>query len=148
MTSARSGRRRRPGGPELILGGATEASFRRVARVGDGWIMGGGTPDMFTQAAAAVDQAWQDEGRAGRPRKLSLAYFALGPGARALADGYLGHYYAFLGDIAGHHGRRAVSPEMVQGYAAAFEQAGCDELILVPASSSLEQVGLLAEAVS
>ena len=54
--------------------------------------MGGGTPAMFAQAAAAVDQAWQGEGRPGKPRKLSLAYFALGPDARALADGYLGHY--------------------------------------------------------
>jgi len=36
----------------------------------------------------------------------------------------------------------------VQGYATAFAEAGCDELIFVPASSSLEQVGLLAEAVS
>jgi alkanesulfonate monooxygenase SsuD/methylene tetrahydromethanopterin reductase-like flavin-dependent oxidoreductase (luciferase family) len=87
----------RPGGPELILGGATEASFRRVARVANGWIMGGGTPDMFAQGAAAVDQAWQDEGRPGKPRKLSLAYFALGPDARTLADGYLGHYYALPG---------------------------------------------------
>jgi alkanesulfonate monooxygenase SsuD/methylene tetrahydromethanopterin reductase-like flavin-dependent oxidoreductase (luciferase family) len=139
----------RQGGPELILGGATQASFRRVARVADGWIMGGGTPDMFAQGAAAVDQAWQDEGRPGRPRKLSLAYFALGPDARTLADGYLGHYYAFLGDIAGQIAAgAAVSPEMVQGYAAAFAEAGCDELIFVPASSSLEQVGLLAEAVS
>jgi alkanesulfonate monooxygenase SsuD/methylene tetrahydromethanopterin reductase-like flavin-dependent oxidoreductase (luciferase family) len=139
----------RPGGPELILGGTAEASFRRVARVAAGWINGGGSPDMFAQAAAAVDQAWRDEGRPGQPRKLSLAYFALGPDARALADGYLGSYYAFLGDIAGQiAASAAVSPEMVRGYAAAFAEAGCDELIFVPASSSLEQVSLLAEAVS
>src|SRR5437764_403052 len=82
---------------------------------------------MFAQAAAAVDQAWQDEGRPGKPRKLSLAYFALGPDARALADGYLGQYYAFLGDIAGQiAASAAVSAEMVQGYAAAFAEAGCD----------------------
>ncbi len=41
-----------------------------------------------------------------------------------------------------------MSPEMVKGYAAAFAEAVCDELIFVPASSSLEQVGLLAAAVS
>lgn len=139
----------RPGGPELILGGATEASFRRVARLGDGWIMGGGTPDMFAQAAAAVDQAWQDAGRAGRPRKLSLAYFALGPDARAQADGYLQHYYAFLGDIAGQIAAgAAVSPEMIKGYAGAFADAGCDELIFVPTASSLDQVELLAQAIA
>jgi alkanesulfonate monooxygenase SsuD/methylene tetrahydromethanopterin reductase-like flavin-dependent oxidoreductase (luciferase family) len=138
----------RPEGPELILGGMTEASFRRVARLGDGWIMGGGTPDMFAQAAAGVDRAWQDAGRAGKTRKLSLAYFALGPGARAQADNYLLHYYGWLGDFAGQIAAgAAVSAEMVRSYATAFGSNGCDELIFVPTGSGLDQVGLLAEAV-
>jgi alkanesulfonate monooxygenase SsuD/methylene tetrahydromethanopterin reductase-like flavin-dependent oxidoreductase (luciferase family) len=138
----------RPGGPELILGGAAEASFRRVALLGDGWIMGGGTPEMFAQAAAAVDQAWAEAGRPGKPRKLSLAYFALGPEARGHADSYLLDYYGFLGDIARQIAAgAAVSTEMVKGYAAAFEAAGCDELIFVPTTASPDQVTLLAEAV-
>ncbi|HJY57652.1 MAG TPA: LLM class flavin-dependent oxidoreductase, partial [Streptosporangiaceae bacterium] len=62
----------RPGGPEIILGGATQATFDRVARIADGWIMGGGPPDLFAQAAAGVDKAWQDAGRPGRARKLTL----------------------------------------------------------------------------
>jgi alkanesulfonate monooxygenase SsuD/methylene tetrahydromethanopterin reductase-like flavin-dependent oxidoreductase (luciferase family) len=138
----------RPAGPEIILGGQTEASFRRVARLADGWIMGGGTPDMFAQAAAAVDQAWQEAGRPGKPRKLTLAYFALGPDARAQADNYLLHYYAWFGDIASQIAAgAAVSAEMVKSYAAAFESAGCDEIIWVPTGSTLDQVRLLAEAV-
>jgi len=138
----------RPGGPELILGGAAEASFRRVALLGDGWIMGGGTPEMFAQAAAAVDQAWAEAGRPGKPRKLSLAYFALGPEARGHADSYLLDYYGFLGDIARQIAAgAAVSTEMVKGYAAAFESAGCDELIFVPTTASPDQVTLLADAV-
>jgi alkanesulfonate monooxygenase SsuD/methylene tetrahydromethanopterin reductase-like flavin-dependent oxidoreductase (luciferase family) len=137
----------RPAGPEIILGGQTEASFRRVARLADGWIMGGGTPDMFAQAAAAVDQAWQEAGRPGKPRKLTLAYFALGPNARAQADEYLLHYYAFFGDFASQIAAgAAVSAEMVKSYAAAFESAGCDEIIWVPTGSTLDQVRLLAEA--
>lgn len=138
----------RRGGPELILGGMAEASFRRVALLGDGWIMGGGTPDMFAAAAAAVDKAWQEAGRPGKPRKLSLAYFALGPNARAQADNYLLNYYAFMGDMAKQIAAgAAVSPEMAKGYAAAFESAGCDELIFVPTTSAPDQVGLLAGAV-
>ena len=39
----------------------------------------------------------------------------------------------------------AVSPDQVRGAAAAFEQAGCDELIFVPCSAETSQVGLLAE---
>jgi alkanesulfonate monooxygenase SsuD/methylene tetrahydromethanopterin reductase-like flavin-dependent oxidoreductase (luciferase family) len=139
----------RPGGPEIILGGAAEVSFRRVARFADGWIMGGGTPDMFAQAAAGVDQAWQEAGRPGRPRKLTLAYFALGPDTRAQADRYLQHYYGWLGDIAGQIAAgAAVSAGMVKSYAAAFEASGCDEVIFVPTASRLDQVSLLASAVA
>jgi alkanesulfonate monooxygenase SsuD/methylene tetrahydromethanopterin reductase-like flavin-dependent oxidoreductase (luciferase family) len=138
----------RPGGPEIILGGTAEASFRRVARLADGWIMGGGTPDMFAQAAAAVDKAWQEAGRPGKPRKLSLAYFGLGPDARAQADAYLLHYYGWLGDFAGQIAAgAAVSADMARSYAAAFSASGCDELIFVPTSSHPDQIGLLAEAV-
>jgi alkanesulfonate monooxygenase SsuD/methylene tetrahydromethanopterin reductase-like flavin-dependent oxidoreductase (luciferase family) len=139
----------RRGGPEIILGGSTEATFRRVARLADGWIMGGGTPDMFAQAAAGVDQAWQDADRAGRPRKLTLAYFGLGPEARSQAEGYLLHYYGWLGEIANMiAGSAAVSPEMVKSYIAAFEAGGCDEIIFVPTASRLDQVSLLAEAIA
>ena len=127
----------RPGGPELILGGAAEASFRRVALLGDGWIMGGGTPDMFAEASARVDKAWAEAGRPGKPRKLSLAYFALGPNARNQADNYLLHYYDWLGDVARQIAAgAAVSTEMVKGYADAFASAGCDELIFVPSHDS------------
>jgi alkanesulfonate monooxygenase SsuD/methylene tetrahydromethanopterin reductase-like flavin-dependent oxidoreductase (luciferase family) len=138
----------RPGGPELIIGGTAEASFRRVALLGDGWIMGGGTPDMFAAAAAGVDKAWAGAGRPGRPRKLSLAYFALGSDARNQADNYLLHYYNWLGDIARQIAAgAAISAEMAEGYAAAFAAAGCDELIFIPATAAPDQVGLLADAV-
>jgi alkanesulfonate monooxygenase SsuD/methylene tetrahydromethanopterin reductase-like flavin-dependent oxidoreductase (luciferase family) len=138
----------REGGPELIIGGNGPAAVRRTVRFGNGWMMGGGTPQMFAEGAAAVDKAWQDAGKPGRPRKLSLAYFALGPGAREAADGYLLRYYGFLGDIANQIAQSAaVTPEMVRGYIAAFEQSGCDELILDPCSSDPAQVELLAEAV-
>ena len=137
------------GGPEVILGGSAEATFRRVALLGDGWIMGGGTPDMFAEAAASVDRAWQDAGRPGRPRKLALAYFALGPDARTQADNYLLRYYAWFGDIAKQIAAgAAISAEMAKGYAAAFEARGCDELIFVPTTASPDQIGLLAEAVA
>jgi len=138
----------RPGGPELILGGAAEASFRRVALLGDGWIMGGGTPDMFAEASAGIDKAWAEAGRPGKARKLSLAYFALGPDARNQADNYLLHYYGWLGDVARQIAAgAAVSTEMVKGYAGAFAAAGCDELIFVPTTAAPDQVGLLATAV-
>jgi len=138
----------REGGPEVIIGAISEAGFRRVAGLVDGWIMGGGTPQMFSQLGGAVDRAWQEAGRPGKPRKLTLAYFALGPSAREDAASAIKSYYAWLGEFADQIAAgAAVSAEMVKGYVAAFEQCGCDELIFVPCSSRLDQVTLLAEAI-
>ena len=87
-------------------------------------------------------------GRALGQAALSLAYFALGPRARELADAYMRHYYGWLGEFADQIAAgAAVSEEMVRGYVAAFEQSGCDELIMIPSSSELDQVALLAQAV-
>jgi alkanesulfonate monooxygenase SsuD/methylene tetrahydromethanopterin reductase-like flavin-dependent oxidoreductase (luciferase family) len=134
--------------PEILVGGSVDAAFARAARYGDGWIMGGGTPEMFAAAATKVDQAWDRAGRSDKPRKASLAYFSLGPDAQAHAERNIGHYYAWLGDYAAQIvGATATSPEMVRSYLEGFAQAGCDELVLFPASKHPEQVDLLADAV-
>jgi alkanesulfonate monooxygenase SsuD/methylene tetrahydromethanopterin reductase-like flavin-dependent oxidoreductase (luciferase family) len=136
-----------PGGPRLLIGGQAPASFRRAAKYGEGWIMGGGTPDNFRDGAAAVREAWAAAGREGTPRLASLAYFALGPNARAAADGYLNDYYGFMPQIATFIAAGAlVSPEQVRGAVSAFAAAGCDELIMFPCDPDLGQVDLLAEA--
>ena len=77
------------------------------------------------------------------------AGFGSEPEARSQAEGYLLHYYAWLGDIANMiAGGAAVSAEMVKSYAAAFEASGCDEIIWVPTASRLDQVSLRAEAIA
>jgi alkanesulfonate monooxygenase SsuD/methylene tetrahydromethanopterin reductase-like flavin-dependent oxidoreductase (luciferase family) len=133
--------------PELILGGAVEATFKRVAKYADGWIMGGGTPDQFKQGAAAVDAAWSAAGREGKPRNLALTYFGLGPDGAKAADAYLHHYYGFLGPIADAiAGSAATDADTVKAYLDAYAAAGCDELVLFPCSPDLGQVELLAQA--
>jgi alkanesulfonate monooxygenase SsuD/methylene tetrahydromethanopterin reductase-like flavin-dependent oxidoreductase (luciferase family) len=144
---AKVGPRPQGTGPSLIVGGSVAASFERAARHGDGWIMGGGTPDQFSDAVQKLDAAWSEQGRQGQPRKMALAYFSLGADAERNADRYLLDYYAFLGEelrmIAGSAAKDA---DMVKRYVAAFERAGCDELVMFPSSSDPAQVGLLAEA--
>jgi alkanesulfonate monooxygenase SsuD/methylene tetrahydromethanopterin reductase-like flavin-dependent oxidoreductase (luciferase family) len=135
------------GGPELIIGGGAGVAFERAAKYGDGWIMGGGAPDQFREAAAKADAAWRAAGRTGVPRKLSLAYFSLGDGAKEAADRYLRDYYGFLGDFADMIAAGAATDaDAVRQYVQAFSDAGCDELILFPCSPDPSQVDLLAEA--
>jgi probable F420-dependent oxidoreductase len=53
----------RPGGPPLILGGATPAALRRAGRHGDGWYGWGLDPDAIRAAIAAIRSAATDAGR-------------------------------------------------------------------------------------
>jgi alkanesulfonate monooxygenase SsuD/methylene tetrahydromethanopterin reductase-like flavin-dependent oxidoreductase (luciferase family) len=145
---ARMGPRPDGGGPRLMVGGGVAASFDRAARYGDGWIMSGGTPEMFAESLPKLDEAWRQHGREGEPKKMTLAYFSLGPDAERNAQAYLLDYYAWLGDemsaqIAASAARDA---DTAKAYVAAFESTGCDELILFPCASDPAQVGLLAEA--
>ena len=145
---AKIGPRPRGSGPSLIIGGSVAASFRRAASHGDGWIMGGGTPDQFAEGARQVQAAWSERGRDGQPHNMALAYFSLGDDAEQAANQYLLHYYAFLGEqLSGMiAGSAAKDADTVRAYVAAFENAGCDELVMVPCSADSAQVELLAAA--
>jgi len=133
--------------PTLMLGGSNDRTYERAARYGDGWIMGGGTPDMLRGGKAKAEAAWQAAGRDGAPRIMALAYYALGDRAREAAEAYLGDYYAFLGDYASAIADSAATDaDTVRGYVQGFAEAGCDELILFPCDPDPAQVDLLADA--
>jgi alkanesulfonate monooxygenase SsuD/methylene tetrahydromethanopterin reductase-like flavin-dependent oxidoreductase (luciferase family) len=133
--------------PEVILGGSADVVFKRAAEYGDGWIMGGGTPDALKEGKAKLEQAWSEAGREGEPRVMALAYFSLGDQATENANHYLLDYYEWLGEYAqGIADSAAKDADTVKGYAQAFEEAGCDELFFIPSSADPDQVDLLAEA--
>ena len=135
------------GGPPLLIGGRVDAAFPRAARFGAGWTMGGGSPDQFRQAIDKLEGAWREAGRQGEPRKVALAYFALGRNANEDADRYLLHYYDIGGaDLARQIASSAATdPETVKQYVDGFAQAGADEFILFPCSTDPDQVDRLAE---
>jgi len=105
-----------------------------------------------------VRRAWAAHGRDGRPRLLALPYFALGPRAREQAETYLTDHYAIEGPAAASLAATALTDATAPrrhgasalrryGAITAYEQAGCDELMLFPCSNDPRQVRLLAEAV-
>ena len=137
------------GAPRILIGGSVEASFRRAARYGEGWIAGGATPEQFAEMAGGVREAWAEAGREGEPRLAGLAYFSLGDDAQQTAGEYLTDYYAFLGDEVAQMiaGSAATDAETVKGYLAGFEAAGCDELVMFPCSGDPAQADMLGAAV-
>ena len=137
------------GQPTLVVGGAVDKAFERAARYGDGWIMGGGSPDQFAERSAKARAAWEAAGREGAPRLMALAYYALGDRAERAADDYLRDYYAFTGEYAGMIAASAATDAAtVRRYVQAFSDEGCDELVLFPCDPDPGQVDLLADAVA
>jgi alkanesulfonate monooxygenase SsuD/methylene tetrahydromethanopterin reductase-like flavin-dependent oxidoreductase (luciferase family) len=134
--------------PGLLIGGGSDAAFRRAARYGDGWTIGGGPPDVLAAALPKLQAAWEAIGREGEPRTMALFYFALGERADGDAREDLLDYYAFLGDAAQQVVDGAAKDEAtIKRYLAAFEAAGADEVICFPTSIDPAQVDLLAAAI-
>ena len=132
---------------EILVGGNSGQAFQRMARHADGYVHGGGPPRAFARAAAAARAAWSDLERPGDPRLWGQAYFALGDEDRG--EAYLRDYYAFTGPFADRIAAGLLTSgrtikDLVRGYA----EAGCEELVLLPAVADLEQLHRLAEVVS
>jgi alkanesulfonate monooxygenase SsuD/methylene tetrahydromethanopterin reductase-like flavin-dependent oxidoreductase (luciferase family) len=134
------------GGPEILIGGSSPQAMRRVAKWGDGYIAGSAGPENSKKTYEAVEQAWKEAGRPGRPRFVAAAYYALGPRADEAALAYMQTYYA---------GRRTegilrnviTTPDVARAMVTAFESAGVDELMLWPCLADLDQIDRLAELV-
>jgi alkanesulfonate monooxygenase SsuD/methylene tetrahydromethanopterin reductase-like flavin-dependent oxidoreductase (luciferase family) len=133
----------------LLVGGAGDAAYLRMARSAAGYVHGGGTPRQFRSAVDRALAAWSDLGRGGRPRLIGTGYFALGPDARERGMADLRAYYGFLGSAADAvAGAQLVAGrEEVRDHTAGYEANGCDELVLFPTVAELDQLERLAEAV-
>jgi alkanesulfonate monooxygenase SsuD/methylene tetrahydromethanopterin reductase-like flavin-dependent oxidoreductase (luciferase family) len=137
----------RPGGPPLLIGGDSGRSFARMARFADGYVHGGGPPRAFARAAEQARAAWADAGRPGVPTLWGQAYFALGDEERG-AD-YLRDYYAFAGPFAEKVAAgNLASPQAVLDLVRGYEEAGCDELVLLPTVADLAQLDRLADVMA
>ena len=138
-----------PGGPPLLFGGTSEATLRRMTAHGVGWIGPASGVADFRGFVPAVRHAWRDANRAGTPRLVATANFALGPDAEGRLRRSILDYYSFAADRYAQRSLAAglTTPHHVAHALAAYADAGCDELILLPNGGGVEEVDLLADAV-
>lgn len=135
-------------GPQVLVGGSTGEALARMARYGDGFMHGGGPARAFAGAVAKALAAWTDLGRPGRPILWGMGYFALGDGSAEAGAQYLRHYYAFTGPFADKIAAgNLTSPGAITDFIRGYQDAGCDELVLFPTVSSIEQVDRLAQVI-
>ncbi len=125
-----------------------DAAFRRAAEFGDGWIMGASPPETFGERKQKLEAAFREAGRQEQPRAMSLTYFALGDDPRGTGQALDLGLLPFAGDYADIAAAGAAKGEdEVRERVRAFEEAGCDELVMFPASADPAQVDMLASAV-
>lgn len=133
---------------QIVFGGQHDRAYARVATWGTGWIAGSRGVETFLRGAEGVQAAWTRHGRSGHPRLMALPYFSLGSRARENAETFLADHYAVEGAAAERVIANAlIAPAAVRDAVAAYERAGCDELLLFPCSADPAQVRLLAAAV-
>ncbi|HEX6121765.1 MAG TPA: LLM class flavin-dependent oxidoreductase [Ktedonobacterales bacterium] len=135
--------------PEVLVGGLSEAAFARAARYADGYVHGGGPPRAFARAAEKARAAWHDLGRTRPPQLWAQGYFALGGQAEAETGArYLREYYAFTGPFVERIvAELLTTPQRVAQFLRGYEDAGCDELVLLPTVPDLDQLDRLADVI-
>ena len=107
---------------------------------------GGGDPRVADQFFRQTETAWQEAGRAGKPRLVGCAYFALGENAAEQGAATIIDYYSFAPERAQNIARAlASSPEKLRSLIQAFVDVGTDELILWPTIPELDQIARLRE---
>jgi len=133
--------------PELLVGGLSAPAYTRMARYADGYAHGGGPPRAFQSAATKARAAWSDLGRPGEPALWGQAYFALGDEQQG--EAYLLDYYAFTGPFAAKIAAgNLTSPRAIRDFVRAYEEAGCDELVLLPTVADPGQLDRLADVLA
>ncbi len=138
----------RPGGPEILIGGYSEAAIKRLSRWGNGFIAGGRAPDQVKQFFQMARNTWQQAGRPGQPRLAAIAYYGLGAQATEGIEKYITHYYSFLGPAAQQMAKNVPSsPEAVRSLIQAFSDLGLDEVLIGPCIPELDQIDRLADVI-
>ncbi|MEY4340353.1 MAG: hypothetical protein RLZ14_2203 [Actinomycetota bacterium] len=143
----------RPGGPPLLASAMGPKSLARAAKWADGvsgFSLLADAREMTKANAAAVD-AWQAEGRAERPRLLTGSFVALGPGAEATLREFAYRYLEVFSPALARGLADAMplhTPDALRGAIEAAEAAGCDEFVVVPATSDPAMLQHLVDIVS
>jgi alkanesulfonate monooxygenase SsuD/methylene tetrahydromethanopterin reductase-like flavin-dependent oxidoreductase (luciferase family) len=132
----------------LWIGGHSEAALRRAARHGTAWIAPGGSASGYPALVQRARQAFTAAGRADPPRIIAIANVALGQDRRERAADHLLKYYSHVGPKAKLLADNVIADAgQLAATVTAYAAAGCDELLLFPATNDVEQLDEIASAV-
>jgi len=127
--------------PPILVGGASEAALRRVARLGDGWHASGMPPSTFRASALAIANLWKEAKRDGDPHlSLRIPILIDGVHQAAVDTALLGTRHVLRGPLTN------IVRELRQ-----YQTAGCEHVALEVSYSTypaiLETIDIIAEEI-
>jgi alkanesulfonate monooxygenase SsuD/methylene tetrahydromethanopterin reductase-like flavin-dependent oxidoreductase (luciferase family) len=143
----------RAGGPPLYSGALGPKSVARSARWAEGIIgflldpVGEDVGSTFR----AIEAAWRTAERTEPPRHVTTFWYALGPDGPTRLHSYATSYLGIFGDgfaTSMADACSAHSATAVRDAISRLEDAGCDELILVPTSTDLDELDQLIDLIA
>jgi alkanesulfonate monooxygenase SsuD/methylene tetrahydromethanopterin reductase-like flavin-dependent oxidoreductase (luciferase family) len=139
--------------PRVLAGAMGPKALARAATWADG--VSGFTITATAAEADALfrgtEAAWEVAGRTEAPRLVSGFFFALGDDAEARLRGFTSDYLDVFGtEIARGvaDAMTAFTPDRVRAALDEIEATGCDECILVPATTDVRCLDLVADVVA
>jgi alkanesulfonate monooxygenase SsuD/methylene tetrahydromethanopterin reductase-like flavin-dependent oxidoreductase (luciferase family) len=130
----------------MLFGGMAEASFKRMAKWGVGYVAGSVPADWVTGHFDQARAAWQAAGRTEEQRLVAIAYFALGDPDKGRANVH--DYYVAAGEFADLVSANVSgTAEVLRETVKSFEAIGATDLILNPTTDDLDDIERLAEIV-
>ena len=141
------------GGPPILCSGMGPKSLARAALWADGvsgFALTGDTAEA-DRSFRAAEQAWLTAGRTDPPRLVTGVFVALGPEAEQTLKSFAMQYLEVFGTDVARMLADAMtvhSPAVLRDTVTAMSEAGCNELILVPASSDPALLQRITEVVA
>jgi alkanesulfonate monooxygenase SsuD/methylene tetrahydromethanopterin reductase-like flavin-dependent oxidoreductase (luciferase family) len=137
------------GGPKLLAGSLMVESIQAASKWADGlcgFSFGPSPAEMELQFNAAL-RAWEERQRP-RPWLGTGFWYALGPNARTQLDDYLERYLNFMAPVARQSVKQicvVTTPEALKTAVRQAEDAGADDVLLVPTTSDPDDVHRVAD---
>ncbi len=139
-----------PRGPALLASAMGPKSLARAARWADG-VSGFSLladPAEMARSCRAAEAAWVSAGRADRPRLVTGSFVALGADAQATLREFAYRYLEVFSPGLARGLADAMplyTPDALDAAIRAAEDAGCDEFIVVPATSAPAMLAALVD---
>ncbi len=140
------------GGPPLYSGALGPKAIARSARWATG--IAGFLLDPLGEDAASgfrrIEQAWHDAGRTEAPRHVTSFWYALGDGAAETLHRYARGYLGIFGDglaTAMADSCSVHSEQALRDAIGRLDEAGCDEILLVPTTADPAHLDEVASAI-